>query len=283
MFKLQISDETRLEILVVVLIIVIPIIMFTLNYYFLDGKMTGLKAKETQKTVIVTQAKQSDTLQKLPSKSVVDSVRDAIKNGNYSTAYLEINNISKKSPEFQELTKQLAEEVQKRRKTPGVRKEAGSLPTAPVRYLDESTPRDRSTDSIHIYFVDVSGILMPHFCIQVASKRKLGVAGFTITADNKKIDMIASLVKLENSGKVVSETYDVPLDRFCYETVQAMIKAKKVTLTVSGSNGNKTRNVTESEIKGFSNILAGYTALGGSLNFVQTTGPAPPTSGTKRH
>ena len=282
MSKFKISEETRLEITLVTLIFGVPIAMFLINYYFLGGdKNRFFVEKGKEKTVIVTQAKQGDPLQKPPTKAVVDSVREAIKKGNYSTAYMQINSVSKNSPESDELRKQLAEETQKR-KTPGVRKEEGALPTAPVRYLDESTPRDRSTDAIYIYFVDVSGMLLPHFCIQAASKRKLGVNGFTITADNKKMEIIASPIKLENVKNGVAEWYDVPLDRHVYEIVQNMEKAKKVTLTVSGSNGNKTRDVTESEIKGFSNIIAGYTALGGNLNYLQTIKPLPPPSNSNR-
>ena len=275
------TDETRFEILVVLLIVVVPVLMFTLNHYFMGGKNNGNDTKSKEKTVIVIEAKQGDTSQKTSSKSVVDSVRDAIKKGNYTTAYMQIKNVSKNAPEYEELRKQLAEETE-RRKTPGVRKEVGTVPTAPIRYLDESTPRDRSTDSIYIYFVDVSGVIVPHFCIQVISKRKLGVTGFTITVDNKKIEIIASPVKLENNVKGVAEWYDVPLDRFSYEAVEAMIKAKSGTLTVSGSNGSRTRNVTASEIKGFSNILAGYTALGGNLNYFQTANQPPSTSRAKR-
>lgn len=282
MSKFKISEETRLEIILVTLIFGIPIAMFLINYYFLGGDTSRFFVeKGKEKTVIVTQAKQGDPLQKPPTKAVVDSVREAIKKGNYSTAYMQINSVAKNSPESDELRKQLAEDAQKR-KTPGVRKEAGALPTAPVRYLDESTPRDRSTDAIYIYFVDVSGMLLPHFCIQAASKRKLGVNGFTITADNKKMEIIASPIKLENVKNGVAEWYDVPLDRHVYEVVQTMAKAKKVTLTVSGSNGNKTRDVTESEIKGFSNIIAGYTALGGNLNYLQTIKPLPPPSSSTR-
>lgn len=281
MFKIKITDERLLEILVVLLIIGIPALMFMLNFYFLDGKIPEFITKDKEKTVIVTQVKQNDALPKIPSKAVVNSVREAIKNGNYSTAYLTIGNLPKDSPESRELTKQLEEEVKKRKKAPGVRKEAGVTPAAPVRYLDESTPRNRLSDAIYVYFVDISGTFFPHFCIQVASKKKLGVTGFTVTADNKKIDIIASSIKLENSGKGVAEWYDVPLDRFSYETVQTMIKSRKVTLTVNGSDGAKTRIVSENEIKGLKNILAGYAALGGQLNYMQTTPAAPSTSKPK--
>jgi hypothetical protein len=154
-----------------------------------------------------------------------------------------------------------------------LRKENGASPTAPIRYIDETTPRTRNEDAIYIYFVDISGTLLPRLCIQSAAKRPLKISAFTITADKKSTDIHAVDVQTENTEKGVSEWYDVPLDRRAYETVQAMIKAKKVTLTITGSGGKTTRAVSENEKKGFRQILDGYTALGGKLDYLQESKP----------
>lgn len=267
MFKFKLAEETRFGILFFLSILAVSIVMFIFNF-FLGGESTSFVEKEKEKTVIVTQAKENAARQTPPPKAVVSSVREALKQGNYSTSYLQISNISKTSPEYEELRKQLAEENQKR-KAPKIRKEAGASPAAPIRYLDESTPRDRATDAMYMYFVDVAGTLSPRFCIQHSAKHQLGITGFTITADAKHIDIVAAPLTFENTATGVAEWYDVPLDRRAYEVVQAIIKAKKVILTVTGANGTKTREVSDKEIKGMRTILDGYRALGGSLDYLQ--------------
>lgn len=273
MLKIKLSEETRFTIILIMALLSLPLLLFLLDRYLGDKKTTAA-AKETQKTVIVTESKQSDTPQKPPDKAAVSTVRDAIKQGNFSTAYMEISKTPKDSPENEELRKQLSEEEQKR-KAPGVRKEAGISQSAPIRYFDESTPRDRSIDAIYVYFVDISGTLWPHFCIQAVARRPLGITGFAINADSKLINITASAIKTEHTGKGIAEWYDVPLDQRAYETVQAMIRAKRVTLTVIGTGGKTTRTVTDNEKKGFSRILEGYAALGGNLNYIQDTTAAP--------
>ncbi len=280
MLKARLTEEERYGIIIILAVIVLLVSMLVLNYFLSGGDKAAIVEKNKEKTIILTQAKQgaAPAPQKLPPpKSVVSTVRDAIKQGNYSTVYMEINKVPKGSPEYEELRKLVAEETQKR-KAPGVRKEAAVSPSAPIRYFDESTPRDRTSDAVYVYFVDVSGTLMPRFCIQVAAKRPLGITGFTIAADNRSIKINASSVKFENTGKGVAEWYDVPLDRNTYDAVQAMIKAKKVTLTIVGSRGNKSRDVTGSERKGMRNILDGYAALGGNLSYLGDIKPltSPP-------
>lgn len=273
MFK-NLSDDARYGLLFVASLLALLIGMLALDYFLGGDAKTPESEKTQQKTVIVTEAKKDAAIPKQPPKSVVSTVRDALKQGNYSTAVMEINNVSKSSPEYEELKKQLAEATQQR-KTPGVRKAAGASPSAPVRYFDESTPRDRSTDAVYVYFVDVSGALVPRFCIQVAEKRPLGITRFTITADGKNFEIMAPPIKVENTEKGVAEVYDVPLDRKGYEAAQALIKAKSATLTITGSNGKKSHDVTDAEKKGFRRVLEGYAALGGSLNYLQDSKSVP--------
>lgn len=276
MSKIKLTEETRYGIILILSLMGLFLLMFLLNHIFSGGDETAVVEKEKDKTVIVTQAKESALPPGgAPSKSVVSSVRDAIKRGNYSTAYMEIHNVSKTSPEYEDLKKQLAEETQ-RRKAPGVLKETGVSPSAQVRYFDESTPRNRAVDAIYIYFVDISGTLWPRFCIQAAAKRPLGITGFTIAADAKNIRIDAASVKFENTEKGVAEWYDVPLDRQTHDAVQAMIRAKKVTLTISCRRGKITRDVTDKEIAGMRRILDGYAALGGNLNYLQEGRPLSP-------
>jgi len=273
MFKIQFTDETRFGLYFLLGLLGLLLFLLILSFFLGGGEKAAVVEKEKEKVVIITQPEQKTPIQKPPPESVVSTVRDAMKKGNYSTAYMEINPVSKGSPEYEEIRKQAAEETQ-RRKAPGVRKEAGASPGAPLRYLDESTPRDRAKDAIYVYFVDISGALWPRFCIQAATQRPLGITGFTINADKIKIEIIAFPIKVENTEKGVAEWYDVPLDRRGYEAVKAMIKAKNVTLTVTGSRGKTTREVTDKEKKGFRNILDGYTALGGNLNYLQDNKPA---------
>lgn len=272
MFK-NLTDDARYGLLFIASLLALLIGMLALNY-FLGGTKTSEPEKDQQKTVIVTEAKKDAEIPKPPPKSVVSTVRDALKQGNYSTAVMEINNVTKSSPEYEELKKQLAEATQQR-KTPGVKKDAGASPSAPVRYFDESTPRNRLTDAMYVYFVDISGALVPRFCIQAGAKRPMGINRFIITADGKSFEISAPPIKVENTAKGVAEVYDVPLDRKGYEIAQAMIKAKTATLTIAGSNDKSSRNITDAEKKGFRRVLEGYAALGGTLNYLQETKAAP--------
>ncbi|HXE96396.1 MAG TPA: hypothetical protein VN642_08325 [Dongiaceae bacterium] len=281
MFKNKLSEEVRSGLILAISLLLLPLVMILINKLLGGGKEDAFIEKQKEKTVIITQPKQSVAPQAPLSGAIVSTVRDAIKKGNYSTARMEIRNVSKTSPEYEELNKILAEETRKQ-KAPGLRKDTGASTAAPIRYLDESTPRDRSTDAIFIYFVDISGTFLPRFCIQAAAKHPLRITGFTITADNKSMEMHAHSVQSENIKKGVAEWYDVPLDRRTYEIVQAMIKAKKVTLTITGGSGRATRTVTDTEKQGFRQILDGYAALGGNLNFLQDSKPAPSVSAAKR-
>lgn len=268
MFKNKLSEEARYGVIFVLALLTLLFAMYLLSIFLGGAKDSAANKKESERTVIITQSKQSPTPHKPTPESLVSTVRDAIKQGNYSTAYMEINNISKDSPEYKELNKLIAEDTQ-RRKAPGVRKETGVSESAPIRYFDESTPRNRTSDAIYVYFVDISGTLWPRFCAQFASKKPLGLTGFTITADNKNININAASIKIENTENGVAEWYDAPLDRQTYDAVQAMLKAKKVILTAVASRGKSSREVTENEIKGMRRVLDGYAALGGNLNYLQ--------------
>ncbi|MFA7404229.1 MAG: hypothetical protein WC007_09550 [Pelobacteraceae bacterium] len=279
MFK-NLSDETRYGLLFVAGLTGLLVVMLVLNYT-LGGNEKPDAEKVKEKTVIVTEAKKDAPPPKPLPKSVVSTVRDALKQGNYSTAYMEINNVSKSSPEYAELRKQL-DEATRQRKAPGVRKDAGASQSAPVRYFDESTPRNRTSDAVFVYFVDLSGILVPRFCIQSPAKRPLGITRFTITADGKKFEIMVPAVKVENTEKGVAEVYDVPLDRKGYEAALALIKAKTATLDISGSNGKSNREITDNEKKGFRRVLEGFVALGGNLNYLQESKGTPAAS-QKKH
>lgn len=275
MIKIKLSEETRFGLLFFMGLMVLLLIMLLLNYFFERGQKTPFVDKEKEKTVIITQSKETPATDKLSSKTIVSSVRDAVKQGDYSTAYMHLGKADKGSPENEELKKLVKEETQKR-KTPGVRKDTGITSNAPIRYFDESTPRNRTTDALYIYFVDISGVLLPRFCIQVAGKRRLGMTGFTITADAKKINGHTTSVVFENTEKGVAEWYDIPLDRNTYEAAQVIMRAKKVSLTITGSSGQVTRDLTASEIKGIRRVLDGFAALGGNLNYMLESKSLPP-------
>ncbi len=274
MFKIKLNEEARFGLITFVAFLALLLLMVILNFLLGGTKDKTAVEKKKEKTVIISEAKQNNSTPKPLPKAVVSTVREAIKKTDPETAYIEINKVAKNSPEYEELRKIIAEDTRKR-KAPKVRKEEGTSPSAPIRYLDESSPRDRMTEAIFVYFVDVSNILLPHLCIQSASKKPLKITGFTITADSKVIEIISPPIKQENTEKGVAEWYDVPLDQRSYEAVQAMIKAKKVTLTITGSGGKTTRAVTDSERKSFRQILDGYAALGGSLDYLKAAKPAP--------
>jgi hypothetical protein len=156
----------------------------------------------------------------------------------------------------------------KRRKAGGVRKEATDSNKI-VRFIDESTPRDRSTDAAYVYFVDVSGVLIPRFCVQIALKQHLQMTEFTIAADAVTMGFSVPSYKTESIVKGVAEYYDAPLDQDMYMAVQAIMKAKKTVLSINGVKGKVSRDLTDDEIKAFRRILDGYTALGGNLKYLQ--------------
>ena len=266
MLKIKLTEEPRFVLLFILSMLLLLIIMIFVNF-FLKKSQTVDSEEDNQNTVVLMQAKKEQTRQKKARQSVVSSVRDAIKKGKSLTPYIQIDNMDKDSPEYKELKKMIDDEI-KRRKAGGVRKESTDSSKI-TRYLDESTPRDRSSDAAYIYFVDVSRILIPRFCVQIALKQHLQMSEVTITSDSKTMSFNVPSYKSENIGKGVAEWYDVPLDQDTYRAVQAIMKAKKTVLSISGMKGKVSRDLTGDEIKAFQRILDGYIALGGSLTYLQ--------------
>jgi len=267
MFKRPLSEETRYTIILIIILTLAPILFYFLNNFFNSGSSSLNSGKEKEKTVIVTEAEKTEILTKASAKPVTQTVRDAINQGDYSTAYLQLSKAPKDSPEYEELRKQLASEP-RARKLPGVRKEAVTS-QSPLRYLDKSTPHDRFSDGLYLYLVEVSGTVWPKFCIQSAGKRKLDVTGFRIKADGKTFTISDPAVKSEKSLAKVAEYYDVPVDQQSYNIMQALIKARKASLTYIGRSGVREREITENEKKGLGRMMDAYAALGGSFAFVQ--------------
>jgi hypothetical protein len=265
MFLKKLSDDVRYTIIIVVTLLTVPLV-----FYFFDrfaGSGTSSKPESKEMTVIVTEAEKKEILTKIPPKSLVNNIRDAIKQGNHSTAYMQLRKMPKDSPEYNELSKLLAEEG-KNHQRPGIRKES-STPESPVRYLDESTPRDRSTDALYLYLIDVSGGIWPRFCIQSVGRRAIGINGFRIKADGKTFAIRPSAIKTEKFPDKVCEYFDAPLDQLSYAAVKALASARKSAITVIGSGGERERIITEAEKNGLRRILETYTALGGQLGLFQ--------------
>jgi hypothetical protein len=137
-----------------------------------------------------------------------------------------------------------------------------------VRYFDESAPRDRSTDALYIYLVDVSGTIWPRFCIQSVGSHPLGITGFRVNADGKMFAIQPAAIKSEKFDGKVSEFYDAPVDQQSHAAVQALLKSRKASLVASGAAGERVRVITETEKKGLNRILDAYASLGGQFAFI---------------
>ncbi|MDR3581221.1 MAG: hypothetical protein P4L44_14765 [Oryzomonas sp.] len=267
MFKRPLSEETRNAIILVIVVVVTPILFYFLNNFFNSGTSAIPEAKEKEKTVIVSEAEKADILTKATAKPVTQTVRDAMSQGDYSTAHLQLSKVPKDSPEYEELRKQLASEP-RARKLPGVRKEAVTS-QSPLRYLDESTPHDRFSDGIYLYLVEISGSVWPKFCIQSVGKRPLDITGFRIKADGKTFTIPALDIKSERSPAKVAEYYDAPVDQQSYDAMRALIKARKASLAYIGRSGERVREITDNEKKGFGRMMDAYAALGGNFAFIR--------------
>lgn len=267
MFKKPLPEETRYTIILVIGVIVSPLLFFALNNYFKGGDAALKSGKEKETAVIVSESEKADIISKATSKSVVDAVRDAVSQGDYSTAHLQLSKAPKNSAEYEELSKLLAS-IPRPRKLPGIRKEADTT-QSPLRYLDESTPRDRFSDGLFLYLVEVSGSVWPKFCVQSVGKRSLDITGFRIKADAKTFTIPAATVKQEKSPGKVAEYFDAPVDQLSYDAMRALIKARKATLTCIGKSGERVRTITEEEKKGLGRMMDAYATLGGSFAFVQ--------------
>jgi len=265
--KIVFTEEAKFTLLFFLSILVLVLVMAVVSYFFQDSQIANGE-KDNQNTVVIMQAKKEKAPQTNATQTVVSSVRDAISKGNSSTQYVQINNENHNSSEHNKELKNAIDDETKKRKAGGVRKESTNSKNI-LRYIDESTPRDRSSDAAYVYFVDVSGLLIPRFCVQIALKQHLLMTEFTITADSKTMRFNVPSYQSENIKKGVAEWYDVPLDKDGYRAVQAIMKAKKTVLTVSGMKGKVSRDLAEDEVKAFRRILDSYTALGGRLNSLQ--------------
>jgi hypothetical protein len=283
MKKVQLTEETRYGLFFLLGLIVVVVVMLLMSL-LLGGNSTSMVEKEKDKTVLLKQITQSGEAKKAPSKEVVDSVRKVVKQNSYSTTHMEIGEAPKTAAESQQLSKQLAEDSVKQ-KAPGIRKEKPLSPNTPVRFYDESTPRDRASNAVYIYFIDLSGALWPRFCAQNVSRKALGITRFIITADNKKIELPAPSVSHENNAAGVAEWYDAPLDKASYDAAQAIIKAKKATITAIGSKDKTTRDISKAEKEAFATVLKGFSALGGNLSYMAGSAntPATPPAKKKQH
>jgi len=264
MFKRPLPEETRYTIILLAIVVLTPIPLYFLNIYF--GTRSSAPKTVKEKTVIVSEAEKTNILTKAAAKPVTQTVRDAMKQGDYSTAHLQLSKVPKDSPEYEELRKQLAAEP-RARKLPGVRKESDTS-QGPLRYLDESTPHDRFSDGLYLYLVEISGSVWPKFCIQSVGKRALNITGFRIKADGKTFTIPAIAIKMEKSSAKVAEYYDAPVDQQSYDAMQALIKARKASLTYLGKGGERMREISENEKKGIGRMMDAYAALGGNFAFI---------------
>jgi len=278
MFK-KLSDENKQIVLLVSALLMLPFLLMAINY-FLPESQSAPEEKEqakTERTVIITEAKSSAPVQaKAIPQQVAATVQEAVKQGNFSTAYMEIRKAPQDSQEYKDLYKAIDAENQKRKKTPGVKREPVISQSAPIKYFDESTPRDRSADAIYLYFIEISGTFWPRFCIQVVASKDPVITALQINADGKTITIPPALLKTEQVPKGIALLYDIPFDKHSYDTIQTLIKSKKAELTVTGKSAKSTRTISANEIKGFTRILEGFEAVGGNLNYLKTEKPSAP-------
>ncbi|HEY3308000.1 MAG TPA: hypothetical protein VGJ93_06065 [Desulfuromonadaceae bacterium] len=263
--KSHMSEEARYSIRIVLIILVVPAIFFVLDF-LLNLRPEPVVQVKKEKTVIVKEAQKQSAQQKIPSKEVVDSVREAIKNGNYSTAYMEINKAPQDSAEYQELSKMLAAEKQK--KSPGIRKQASAAQET-LHYYDEATPRNRESDWLFVYFTEQAGMFWPRMTIQLVVKHPVNITHFQIIADGKTFTIPAASIKTEKLKKNLAVWYDAPLDQKSFAAIQALTKARKGEVAYIGPGLTERRAISEAEKKGLGRIMEAYSAVGGNLSFMQ--------------
>ncbi|BCS52030.1 hypothetical protein [Geobacter sp. SVR] len=264
--NLNLQDETRYALRILLIMLIIPAVIFVLDLVLGKRMQTEEQNPAPEKRIIVTKSEEPAAPPPKMSPQVAASVREAISQGNYSTAYLELGRIPKDSPEYRELREQLVAERKKQR--PGLRKEA-AVAQGPLRYYDETTPRDRSTAWVFAYFSEQAGAFWPRFCIQVAPDKRLAITAFRILADGKTFDIPAAELHSEKIRDTWAQWYDAPLDSHTYNAILALIKARKASLLgyVSQSIAYR-RDIGEAEKKGLERIMEAYVAVGGTLGFV---------------
>jgi len=267
----KLSEEARFTFIIVIAVLMVPLAFYLVNLF--TGSSTDAPPKSSEMRVIVTEAQKKEILAKLPPESVIKSVREVIKQGNHSTAYMQLGQLPEGSPAYEELRKLLEKEA-KAQKRPGLRKVADK-PQNPVKYFDESTPRDRSEDAFYVYLVDIYGTVWPRICIQSAGKKPIDISSFSINLDGKTFTIRPNAIKIEKFQDKVSEYHDALLDKESYSLLQALIKSRKAVLTCVGIKEKRTREISEQEKKGLVRIMETYAALGGDFAFTRTAAPLP--------
>lgn len=267
----KLTEEARFTFIIVIAILLVPLVFYLLNLFTESSTPPPDKPREMK--VIVTEAEKKQIMTKIPPQTVINSVREAIKQGNHSTAYMQLGTLPKDSPEYEELRKMLEKETKASKRT-GVRKVADN-PQNPVKYFDESSPGDRSVDALYVYLVDIYGTVWPRLCIQSAAKKTIDITAFSIKADGKTYAIQPTAIKTEKLQGKVSEYYDALLDKHSYSAVQAVSKSRKAVLTCIGAKGKLEREISEQEKKGLTRIMDAYAALGGNFAFTQTAAPLP--------
>lgn len=267
----KLSEEARFTLIIVIAVLMVPLVFYLVNLF--TGSSSEKSPKSSEMRVIVTEAQKKEVLAKLPPEAVIKSVREVIKQGNHSTAYMQLGQLPEGSPAQEELRKLLEKEA-KAQKRPGVRKVADK-PQNPVKYFDESTPRDRSEDALYVYLVDIYGTLWPRICIQTAGKKPIEISRFSINLDGKNFTIRPTTLKTEKLQDKVAEYHDALLDKESYSLLQALIKSRKAVLTSVGIKEKRTREISEEEKKGVIRIMDTYAALGGDYAFARTAAQLP--------
>ncbi|CAK0741524.1 conserved hypothetical protein [Gammaproteobacteria bacterium] len=261
-FQKLLDEETTFAVKVVLFIFIILIMMIIVNY--LTGNKTFLHTATKEKTVIITAPQKLPP--KPPTESITNNVRDALKQVNESTTYMQFKkDDSESSVKLQEKAQELKE----------VKKETDPIQD-PLKFYDETTPREMTVDWVFVYFIDNNGMLTPHFCIQSVTDKPLNINMVKIIADGKNFEIIIPKIKLEKVNDKTAEWYDESVNYKSYPIIQALSKAQNASMVYYGSRGSRKREITKLEIKGLDRIMETYTALGGNFAFIGSEGRAKP-------
>ena len=159
MLEKKITDETKNLIVIIASILSVPFLFYLLNRFEGGGAEDADQGKK-QKTIMVSEADKNTASAKLPPAKVAN-IHDALARGSYSTAHLQLRKVARDSPEYKELLKTIVESNLEKGKV----KTVGATAKTPLRYVDESSPRDRHSDAVYLYAVDLSGTPDLWFCI----------------------------------------------------------------------------------------------------------------------
>ena len=264
LFK-HLKEDTRYSIWIILVILAIPAVFFIIDRLLNLSPEPIISAKQ-EKTVIVKESSAPAVPQKIPPKEVFATVRDAIRQGNYSTAYMEISKAPKDSPEYEELQKIVAEES-KKRKRPGVQKQKDQGQDT-LRYIDEAAPRDRGKDWLFVYFNEFAGGFWPRICIQAVTKKPAHITGFRVIADGRRFEIPAPSIRSEKLKDSTAQWYDAPLDQQAYQAVKALMKSRKAEVVYTSDGNPVSRAISDAEKQGLSRIMEAYTTLGGNMAFL---------------